>query len=178
MSSRLADGSAGDADYGEISFDAAMATFTVHQWPDLAKGLGEVRRVTKGPVVILTCDPDRVRDFWLYEYAPEVLDTEARRYPAIGEIAKYLGDTVVVPVPVPHDCVDGFNEAYFARPEMLLEPAARQACSAWSFVDEAAEERFTRKLTSDLADGTWAAKYGALKEQPAFDGFLVLVISR
>ncbi|MET7995564.1 class I SAM-dependent methyltransferase [Amycolatopsis sp. NPDC005232] len=172
------DATAEDLPFGDNSFDAAMATFTVHQWPDLAKGLGEVRRVTKGPVAILTCDPDRVRDFWLYEYAPEVLDTEARRYPAISEIAKYLGDTEVVPVPVPRDCVDGFNEAYYARPEMLLEPAARQACSAWSFVDAAAEERFTRKLTSDLADGTWAAKYGAFKEQPTFDGSLVLVISR
>ncbi|MEV0065235.1 class I SAM-dependent methyltransferase [Amycolatopsis sp. NPDC050768] len=172
------DATAEDLPFGDNSFDAAMATFTVHQWPDLAKGLGEVRRVTKGPVAILTCDPDRVRDFWLYEYAPEVLDTEARRYPAISEIAKYLGDTEVVPVPVPRDCVDGFNEAYYARPEMLLKPAARQACSAWSFVDAAAEERFTRKLTSDLASGTWAAKYDALKDQPAFDGSLLLVIGR
>src|SRR5262245_21325866 len=32
-------------------FDAAMATFTVHQWPNLQKGLSEMRRVTKGPVV-------------------------------------------------------------------------------------------------------------------------------
>ncbi|MEW2499307.1 class I SAM-dependent methyltransferase [Amycolatopsis sp. CA-161197] len=172
------DATAEDLPFEDNSFDAAMATFTVHQWPDLAKGLSEVRRVTKGPVAILTCDPDRVRDFWLYEYAPEVLDTEARRYPAISEIAKYLGDTEVVPVPVPRDCVDGFNEAYYARPEMLLEPAARQACSAWSFVDEAAVARFTRKLTSDLADGTWAAEHRALKEQPTFDGSLVLVIGR
>ncbi|WIX79941.1 hypothetical protein QRX50_03835 [Amycolatopsis carbonis] len=47
-----------------------------------------------------------------------------------------------------------------------------------SFVDEAAVKRFARKLTRDLADGTWAAKHQALKDQPAFDGSLMLVIGR
>jgi ubiquinone/menaquinone biosynthesis C-methylase UbiE len=44
-------------------FDAAMGTFTIHQWPDLKAGLGEMRRVTRGPVAILTCDPDEVQAF-------------------------------------------------------------------------------------------------------------------
>ncbi|MEJ0058405.1 MAG: methyltransferase domain-containing protein [Terricaulis sp.] len=35
------------------SVDAAMATVTVHQWRDLAKGLSELRRVTRGPIVLL-----------------------------------------------------------------------------------------------------------------------------
>ncbi len=38
------------------AFDAAMTTFSVHQWGYLRAGLREVRRVTRGPVVILTCD--------------------------------------------------------------------------------------------------------------------------
>jgi hypothetical protein len=37
-------------------FDAAMAALTVHQWADAVKGLGELRRVARGPVVILTFD--------------------------------------------------------------------------------------------------------------------------
>src|SRR4051812_41804637 len=36
------------------TFEASMATVTVHQWSDLAAGLAEMRRVTRGPVVILT----------------------------------------------------------------------------------------------------------------------------
>ena len=35
-------------------FDARMTTFSVHQWPDLHAGLAEMRRVTRGPVLILT----------------------------------------------------------------------------------------------------------------------------
>ena len=38
------------------SVDAAMATLTVHQWGDLEKGLGELVRVTRGPIVVLTFD--------------------------------------------------------------------------------------------------------------------------
>lgn len=51
-------------------FDAAMGTFTVHQWADLRRGLVEVRRVTRGAVVFLTCDPALLRTYWLHEYAP------------------------------------------------------------------------------------------------------------
>ena len=36
--------------FADDSFDAAMASFTIHQWADLAAGLREVRRVTRGPV--------------------------------------------------------------------------------------------------------------------------------
>jgi hypothetical protein len=31
-----------------------MTTFSVHQWSDLKAGLLEVRRVARGPVVVLT----------------------------------------------------------------------------------------------------------------------------
>lgn len=62
-------------------FDAAMATFSVHQWSRLDNGLKEMRRVSRGPVIILSCDPDLVQRFWLNDYAPDVLSTEARRYP-------------------------------------------------------------------------------------------------
>jgi hypothetical protein len=99
-----------------------VTTFSVHQWSDLRAGLREIRRVTRGPVVILTCDPDLVRAFWLHEYAPEVLDTEARRYPSTTELADGLGGVTIDKVPVPLDCTDGFNEAYYGRPEALLAP--------------------------------------------------------
>jgi ubiquinone/menaquinone biosynthesis C-methylase UbiE len=71
-------------------FDATMGTFTVHQWTDLAVGLAEVRRVTRGPVAFLTCDPELLRTYWLYEYSPEVIDTEASRYPPVSVLADGL----------------------------------------------------------------------------------------
>ncbi len=159
--------------FPDDSFDAAMATFTVHQWPDLQAGLAEVRRVTRGPVVILTGDPARLRRFWLQDYASEVLDAEARRYPAIAELG---GEAEAIPIPI--DCTDGFNEAYYARPERLLDPAARLACSAWGFVSQDVHDRFTAELGRDLADGTWDRRYGSLRSRPWFEGSLVMVVGK
>ena len=160
------------------SFDAAMTTFSVHQWSDLPAGLAEVRRVTDGPVAVLTCDPDLVRRFWLYEYAPEVLDTEARRYPTVSDLAEGLGGrTTVTRVPIPLDCSDGFNEAYYGRPETLLDPTARQACSAWSFVSEEVHERFHADLSRALDDGTWDRDHGHLRSTPELEGSLILLLS-
>jgi SAM-dependent methyltransferase len=159
------------------SFDASMATFTVHQWSDLACGLKEMRRVTRGPIVVLSCDPTALENFWLHEYAPEVTKVEASRYPPIGKIAQFLSGRVeVVGVPIPLDCKDGFNEAYYGRPEKLLEPGARLACSGWSFVGPQVEERFVAHLGRDLADGTWDCRFGRFREMPLFDGPLRLIV--
>ena len=172
------DATAEDLPFPDDSFDAAMTTFSVHQWTDLGAGLREVRRVTRGPVVILTCDPSLVHRFWLHEYAPGVIDAEARRYPSLAALADGLaGTTHVVPVPVPLDCVDGFNEAYYGRPEALLDPLARLSCSAWSFVDERAHQRFAEHLGGDLERGRWDDRFGPLRSQPTFDGSLVLVVA-
>jgi SAM-dependent methyltransferase len=164
--------------FADGSFDAAMTTFSVHQWSDLGAGLAELRRVTRGPVAVLTCDPALLRRFWLDEYAPEVIATEASRYPSIADLTEGLGGrATVTPVPIPIDCSDGFNEAYYARPEGLLDPAARLACSAWSFVGPSVHDRFTETLGRDLADGTWDRRYGHLRDEPVFNGSLVIVSS-
>ena len=47
--------------FDDDAFDASLAAFTVHQWADIDRGLAELRRVTRGPVVVLTCDPDGAR---------------------------------------------------------------------------------------------------------------------
>jgi SAM-dependent methyltransferase len=173
------DATAEDLPFGDDTFDAAMTTFSVHQWSDLAAGLREVRRVTRGPVVVLTCDPELLRRFWLTEYAPEVIETEARRYPSVSALADGFGGKVTTaPVPIPLDCSDGFNEAYYGRPEALLDPGARRSCSAWSFVDQQVHDRFIRDLRHDLADGSWDRRHGHLRTQPTFDGSLILLTAQ
>ena len=156
-----------------------MATFTVHQWQDLASGLAEMRRVTRGPILILTCDPARVQDFWLNEYAPRVLATEARRYPPLNQIAEALGGIFsCLPVPIPLHCRDGFNEAYYGRPERLLDTAARLACSAWSFIDDAIAHDYVERLRTDLKTGAWDRRYAHLRSQRTYSGSLRLMVSR
>jgi len=173
------DATAENLPFPDRHFDASIAIFTVHQWSDLAAGLAELRRVTSGPVVIMSCDPDAVEDFWLNEYAPMVLATEARRYPPVTTIAAALGGThEILPVPIPFDCRDGFNEAYYGRPERLLEPGARTACSAWSFVAPELSATYVANLQAALADGSWDRAYGHFRTEPFFTGSLRLVVSR
>jgi SAM-dependent methyltransferase len=177
--SRAIDAVAEALPFEDASFDASLATFTVHQWADLAAGLREMRRVTRGPVVVLTCAPDELDRFWLNDYAPEAIAVEARRYPPISTIVSGLGGHVDVnAIPIPLDCVDGFSEAYYGRPERLLEPGARLANSAWSFLDPSVGERFVEHLTRDLANGAWDRRYGPLRSQPFFEGSLKLIIGR
>ena len=110
---RAVDAMAEALPFADDSFDAAMTTFSVHQWTDLAAGLAEMRRVTRGPVLVLSCDPTALDHYWLNNYAPEVVAIEASRYPPIESIAGGLGGEVeVLNVPIPLDCKDGVNEAY------------------------------------------------------------------
>ena len=164
--------------FADGQFEASMATFTVHQWKDLEAGLREIRRVTRGPVVILSCDPDLVQDFWLNDYAPEALAAEARRYPPLARIGDILGGrTVSEAVSIPLHCRDGFNEAYYGRPERFLDAGAREANSAWSFVSPETAAAYVAHLRRDLEVGVWDARHRALRTQSSFDGSLRLVIS-
>jgi SAM-dependent methyltransferase len=162
--------------FADDSFDAAMATVTIHQWPDPDRGLSEMRRVSRGPVVVLTFDGDALHTLWLAEYAPELIAAERHRYPGMEHICEVLGGACTIePVPIPIDCVDGFMEAYYARPERFLEPAVRKAQSAWGFISAEAEARAVSRLRTDLASGEWDRRHGMLRRQPAFVGALRLI---
>jgi SAM-dependent methyltransferase len=162
--------------FPDDGFDAAMATVTIHQWSDTDAGLRELRRVSRGPVVILTFDGDALDLLWLAEYAPELIAAERRRYPDIEHVRQVLGGTTTVTtVPIPIDCVDGFAEAYYARPERFLDPLVRKSQSAWGFVDQAAIDRTLERLRTDLASGEWDRRHGHLRRQPYFRGSLRLI---
>jgi SAM-dependent methyltransferase len=165
--------------FADGAFGAAMAMSTVHQWPDLARGLAELRRVSRGPVVVLTFDAGRTPGFWLSEYLPDLPRVDAARMPPVPALAAGLGGEVTVTtVPVPADCADGFVEAFYGRPEAFLDPAVRAGQSLWGFVDPGAADRALGMLAADLASGAWDARYGHLREQPSYDGSLVLVTAR
>ncbi|MDR3514028.1 MAG: hypothetical protein P4L73_20525, partial [Caulobacteraceae bacterium] len=129
------------------------------------------------PIVILTFDGDALDRFWLADYAPELMAVERGRYPPIDALVVGLGGrSEVESIAIPIDCVDGFTEAFYARPERLLEAEVRRAQSAWGFVDPGVEVRFARTLAADLASGAWDARYGAWRTAPTFEGSLRLVV--
>jgi SAM-dependent methyltransferase len=174
--SEAIDATAQNLPFDDDSFDASMASITVHQWPDVVAGLREMRRVTRGPVVILTFDPVPA-DWWLPDYIPELFEVERQRMPPLQTIADALGGHVEIrPVPIPADSTDRLMQALFARPEQALDPEVRRATSAWSFVDPAIVDAFVRRLRGDLESGAFDAEYGRFRELDEFDGGMRLVI--
>lgn len=164
--------------FDDDSFDAAMATVTIHQWPDLDQGLGEMRRVSRGPVVILTFDGEALGRFWLNDYVPEVLAVERERFPAVEHVVSVLGGRArVVDVPVPIDCCDGFGEAYYARPEAFLDPEVRATQSGWGLADAAAVDRGVARLRAALRSGEWDRRHGHLRSQPEHHGAVRLIVA-
>jgi SAM-dependent methyltransferase len=138
------------------SFDAAMAFATLDHWQDPIAGLREMRRVARRVVVFThdASDPDR---FWLTrDYLPEHARLWASR-PSLTELAGVIAARTE-PVPIPWDCVDGFYEAYWRRPEAYLDEHVRRGMSIWTRVGPDAERRAVRDLRDDLASGRWAER--------------------
>jgi len=165
--------------FDDGSVDAAMAIITIHHWDDPLAGLREMRRVTRGPVLVLTFDVDLLADFWLIsDYLPEALQDDRRRFPTIDVVMNALGGASVKAVPIPIDCTDGFLECHYARPEAYLDPAVRAAQSVWPRLAEGVEERVVHALARDLASGAWDERHSHLRTEPAYEGGLRLIVSR
>jgi len=157
--------------------EAAMACVTIHHWQPMATGLAELRRVSSGPVVVLTFDLDALPD-WQLRFLAAGLEKERPRFGAIDTVAQALGGRVRVEhIPTPADCTDGFFEAFWNRPESLLDPAVRSAQSMWALLDFDTEQRIVAALGESLASGEWDEQYGHLRRQQSFDGSLRLLIS-
>lgn len=168
-------GRAEELPFADESFDAAMAVLTVHHWSDQAKGMSEMRRVSRGRVIILTYDP-AFRGFWLADYIPALVALDEAQMPPMAEYERWLGPVDIIPVPIPHDCTDGFLCAYWRRPHAYLEAKVRAAISSfWALGDVSAE---LGRLQRDLDSGAWVQRYGGLLERDELDCGYRLVIAR
>jgi len=161
--------------FPDKSFDAAKAVLTVHHWTDQRRGMLEMRRVARGPIAILTYDPD-FRDFWLLDYFPELATLDDAQMPKLADYQEWLGPVDVEPVPIPHDCTDGFLAAYWRRPHAYLDPHIRSGMSSfWKIGDVSGG---IDRLKRDLQSGAWDDRYRAWLGKDAADCGYRLVISR
>ncbi len=163
--------------FDDDTFDAAMACVTIHHWEPPAAGLAELRRVARGPVVVFTFDLEHL-PAWQHDHFAEGLAIELPRFPSLDAVADALGGrTRVERIPTPSDCTDGFFEAFWNRPEQMLDPAVRGAQSMWALLPPGAEERIVERLGEELRSGAWDAEHGHLRDLDEYDGALRLVIS-
>jgi SAM-dependent methyltransferase len=163
--------------FDENSVDAAMACVTIHHWQPVELGLAELRRVARGPVVVFTFDLDAL-PAWQLELLREGIELERPRFPAVERVAEMLGGrTRIERIATPGDCTDGFFEAFWRRPEVLLDAKVRGAQSMWALLDPDTEQTIVSRLAASLDSGAWDVEHGHLRGMDSFDGSLRLVIS-
>jgi len=169
--------SATELPFRDHGFAAALAILTVHHWPDQARGLDEMARVARRRVVVVTWDPS-TSGFWLTDdYFPEIFEIDRPLFPSIEDFRKALGRVEVQPLPIPHDCVDGFLGAYWRRPYAYLDAGVRSAISTFAKLHDVG--RGLDRLRRDLEDGSWARRYGDLLDQPEIDlGYRIVIAAK
>lgn len=160
--------------FSDKCFDASMAILTLHHWPDSQAGLREMKRVTRGPLVILTYDP-AFRP-WLTDYLPALAKLDEAVMPPLAEYERALGPVRISPVPVPHDCTDGFLYAYWRRPAAYLDARIRSGSSSFWAIGDAANEGL-EALRRDLETGEWRRRYRHLEALDAYDAGYRLVVA-
>ena len=157
------------------SFDAAMAVLSDHHWDDHEHGLAEMRRVARR-VVLFTWDPATARETWVVsEYFPCFVELIPPGY-RLEMTLERLGGGRIEPVPIPHDCVDGFFHAYWRRPEAYLDASVRAGISAFALMDQGCVEQGLRRLAADLESGAWRRRHADLLERDELDAGYRLVV--
>ena len=161
--------------FADDAFDAAMAILSDHHWPDRAAGLREMRRVARRRAVVFQCDLHaQAGAFWLVR---DYLTTFRPAGMTIEEIAGHLGARRVEPVPIPHDCRDGFLAAYWRRPRAYLDKRVRDGISVFRLLPPADVESAMERLRADLESGEWARRNAMILEREAMDLGYRLVIA-
>ncbi|PND54165.1 SAM-dependent methyltransferase [Mycobacterium sp. ENV421] len=162
------------------SVDAALAVLTVHHWSDVAVGIAQMRRVARRRLVFFTWRPEVIAQFWLLrDYLPAAAAADARVAVPVQTLAAAVPGcaTRMAPVPIPHDCVDGFGAAYWRRPRAYLDPVVRTGISMLATTDPSMLEPGLARLEQDLASGLWHREHAELLERDELDvGYCTVTI--
>jgi SAM-dependent methyltransferase len=162
--------------FGDGAFDAAQAVLTIHHWGDPTAGLAEMARVARR-VVVLTFDPIVHKSFWFFDdYVPESASLPSTNTIGPDRVAEVIGADRVEIVPIPADCIDGFNWAFWNRPHAYLDPEVRACMSGLALLDDDLVARRMEQLRRDLEDGTWHRRHGHLLDLDSIDGGFRLVM--
>lgn len=170
---RAIQASADDLPFDDKNFDASMAILTIHHWQDKEARLREMRRVTRGRIVLLTFDPSHRP--WLTEYLPELAALDEAQMPKMSDYERWLGSVQIAPVLVPHDCSDGFLHAYWRRPAAYLDPYIRSGISSFWAISNV--QAGLQNLRRDLETGEWKRRYGELLALTEYDAGYRLVVA-
>jgi SAM-dependent methyltransferase len=139
--------------FPDETFDAATAILTVHHWRGLDRGLAEMKRVSRRQV-IFTWDPHHYPELWIVsDYVPAIGLMERARFTSIDHVVAALDAHTVEAFEIPYDFTDGFQAAFWRRPDAYLDPQVRAASSTFAVLAPEQVEPGIERLRRDLASG-------------------------
>ncbi len=167
--------------FADDSFDAAMAVLSDHHWRDRRRGLEECKRVARDRVVLFTANPGEAELFWLTrEYLPGFLELIPPSYRERGgwerQLREVFENLTLVPVAIPHDCVDGFYGAFWRRPAAYLDPRVREGISVFAQLSAGEVAEGIAALRDDLDSRRWHDTHRELLERSELHlGYYVVI---
>ena len=141
-------------------FDGAICTLACHHFANRIAVFSEVfRLINKGKFVILTCDHEQIRNYWLYRYFPEVLEFMTSYMPSVHELIDELCSidfrlSSIVPYYISADLQDNFLGARIEQPDLYLNESFRNGMSIFSDkADPYLVEKGCVRLRQDINTG-------------------------
>jgi hypothetical protein len=105
------------------------------------------------------------------------IEIDHRIFPTFEDFRHALGPVEVEPLPIPHDCVDGFLGAYWRRPHAYLDAGVRGAISTFAKLHDVGRDLGgLERLRRDLADRMWERRYADLLTRTEIDlGYRIVI---
>ena len=167
--------------FADGSFGAAMAVLSIHHWTGKARGLAEMRRVARSPVVLFG-GSDRLLEHDLV--AARLLSRRpppGRRahLPRRSASRRCWAASRRFRCRSRRTAQTGSRAAYWRRPQAILDPAIWRATSALSLISDTERASGMSRLSADLRSGDWERRYGHLLDLGELDlGYRVIVTRR
>ncbi|MGO9062852.1 MAG: class I SAM-dependent methyltransferase [Candidatus Binataceae bacterium] len=159
----------------DAAVDGAICILAFHHFSDHRQALREMRRATGGgPIVLFTWEPRATRDFWLFDYFPDIHKGDDEMFPPLESVAAMVEKetglrSTVTAFALPRDMADLFAAAGWAGPELYLDPQVRAGMSGFAIADQSRIAIGVERLKADLASGAWFTRHGHLMARQTFD---------
>lgn len=142
-------------------FDGAIATLTIHHWPDIKKAFQEISRILKvnSRLVLFTSLPEQMAGYWLNHYFPKMMQTSIQKMPGLGQITDAARDAGFhLQCTELYDISMGLQDLFLysgkMNPELYLDDQFRKGISSFSEMDYQSEMKTGLKnLASDITTG-------------------------
>lgn len=157
----LVRGTALSLPFADQSFDRVLTTLSIHHWPDMERGIAEVRRVLRqGPYVLFAFFWEQMATYWFRHYFPRNFDLSPDRTQTRDRILGALNGAGFSRVSVePWEAPRGFADHFLYTeikhdPLKCLDPAVRGGSSFFRNPADPGEiAEGLARLDADIASG-------------------------